>query len=314
MHGAGTTAGHVLPARVSPRSAPPTSHQTRADAVVRRAAGGTGRPARGAIRRLAPAEIYAQLLDEGRHLCSIRTMYRILVEKAEVRNRRRQRLHPPYANPELLATEPNQVWSWDITKLLGPTKWTYYYLYVLLDTFSRYVVGWLIAERESGALAKQLIAESCARQSIEPGALIIHSDRGSAMTSKTLAQTLGTLGVTKSHSRPHVSDDNPISEAQFKTLKYRLDFPARFDPLEHGERSSRDFFNWYNGEHHHVSLGLMTPHDMHHGLAQEKWRRRQLALLNAYAAHPERYPAWSSITRARRRRHHSRPPRSTTSS
>jgi putative transposase len=239
---------------------------------------------------LAPAEVYAQLLDEGRHLCSIRTMYRILAENEEVRERRRQRLHPSYVKPELLATQPNQVWSWDITKLLGPTKWTYYYLYVLLDIFSRYVVGWLIAERESGALAKQLIAESCARQSIEPGSLIIHSDRGSAMISKTLAQTLGTLGVTKSHSRPHVSDDNPFSEAQFKTLKYRPDFPARFDSLAHGERHSRDFFNWYNGEHHHVGLGLMTPHDMHHGLAQAKWHRRQQALIDAYAAHPERYP------------------------
>ena len=239
---------------------------------------------------LAPAEIYAQLLDEGRHLCSIRTMYRILAENEEVRERRRQRLHPPYTKPELLATRPNQVWSWDISKLLGPTKWTYYYLYVLLDIFSRYVVGWLIAERESGALAKQLIAESCARQSIEPGTLIIHSDRGAAMTSKTLAQTLGTLGVTKSHSRPHVSDDNPFSEAQFKTLKYRPDFPARFDSLAHAERHSRDFFRWYNGEHHHVGLGLMTPHDIHHGLAQEKWHRRQKALIDAYALHPQRYP------------------------
>lgn len=239
---------------------------------------------------LAPSEIYAQLLDEGRYLCSIRTMYRILADNQEVRERRRQRLHPPYTRPELLATLPNQVWSWDITKLLGPTKWTYYYLYVLLDIFSRYVVGWLIAERESGALAKQLIAESYVRQSIEPGGLIIHSDRGAAMTSKTLAQTLGTLGVTKSHSRPHVSDDNPFSEAQFKTLKYRPDFPARFDSLTHAEHHSRDFFGWYNDEHHHVGLGLMTPHDMHHGLAQEKWHRRQNALITAYAAHPERYP------------------------
>jgi putative transposase len=239
---------------------------------------------------LAPAEVYAQLLDEGRHLCSIRTMYRILAENAEVRERRRQRLHPPYQKPELLATAPNQVWSWDITKLLGPQKWTYFYLYVLLDIFSRYVVGWLIAERESAELAKRLIAESCTRQGVEPGQLVIHADRGAAMISKTLAQTMGTLGVTKSHSRPHVSDDNPFSEAQFKTLKYRPDFPPRFDSLLHGERHAADFFAWYNHEHHHLNLGLMTPHDIHYGLAQEKWRQRAQALVRAYQAHPERFP------------------------
>jgi putative transposase len=239
---------------------------------------------------LPPAEIYAQLLDEGQHLCSIRTMYRILAENQEVRERRRQRLHPPYKKPELLATAPNQVWSWDITKLLGPTTWTYYYLYVLMDIFSRYVVGWLIAERESAELAKRLITESCARQNVGPGQLIIHADRGSAMRSKTLAQTMATLGVTKSHSRPHVSDDNPFSEAQFKTLKYRPDFPTRFDSLAHGDIHCRDFFDWYNNEHHHVSLGLMTPHDVHHGLAKEKWNRRAEALIAAYTAHPERFP------------------------
>lgn len=239
---------------------------------------------------LAPAEVYAQLLDEGKHLCSIRTMYRVLAENAEIRERRRQRMRPPYKKPELLATGPNQVWSWDITKLLGPQKWTYFYLYVLLDIFSRYVVGWLIAERESAELAKRLIAESCTRQDIEPGQLIIHSDRGPAMVSKTLAQTMGTLGVTKSHSRPHVSDDNPFSEAQFKTFKYRPDFPAYFDSLLHGEHHARDFFGWYNQEHHHVSLGLMTPHDIHYGLAQDKWRQREQALLRAYQAHPERFP------------------------
>ena len=239
---------------------------------------------------LAPAEVYAQLLDEGKHLCSIRTMYRVLAENVESRERRRQRLHPPYKKPELLATGTNQVWSWDITKLLGPQKWTYFYLYVLLDIFSRYVVGWLIAERESAELAKRLIAESCMRQNIEPGQLIIHSDRGPAMISKTMAQTMGTLGVTKSHSRPHVSDDNPFSEAQFKTLKYRPDFPARFESLLHGEQHARDFFSWYNEEHHHVNLGLMTPHDIHFGLAQGKWHQRAQALLRAYQAHPERFP------------------------
>jgi putative transposase len=239
---------------------------------------------------LAPTEIYAQLLDEGQHLCSIRTMYRVLAENEEVRERRRQRLHPPYAKPELLATAPNQVWSWDITKLLGPATWTYFYLYVLLDIFSRYVVGWLVAEKESAALAKRLVAESCARQNIEPGQLIIHADRGSAMRSKTLAQTMASLGVTKSHSRPHVSDDNPFSEAQFKTLKYRPDFPARFDSLRHSEMHNQDFFPWYNEEHHHVALGLMTPHDIHYGLAQEKWNRRAEALAAKYAANPERFP------------------------
>jgi putative transposase len=239
---------------------------------------------------LAPTEVYAQLLDEGQHLCSIRTMYRVLAENEEVRERRRQRLHPVYAKPELIATAPNQVWSWDITKLLGPATWTYYYLYVLLDIFSRYVVGWLVADAESAALAKRLIAESCARQNIEPGQLIIHMDRGSAMRSKTLAQTLASLGVTKSHSRPHVSDDNPFSESQFKTLKYRPDFPTRFDSLMHSEMHGQDFFPWYNEEHHHVALGLMTPHDIHYGLAQKKWDRRAEALAAKYAAHPERFP------------------------
>jgi putative transposase len=239
---------------------------------------------------LSPCEVYAQLLDEGSYLCSIRTMYRVLAENAEVRDRRRQRCHPAYAKPELLATGPNQVWSWDITKLLGPQKWTYYYLYVLLDIFSRYVVGWLIAERESAELAKRLITESCTRQGIEAGKLIIHSDRGSPMISKTLAQTMGILGVTKSHSRPHVSDDNPFSEAHFKTLKYQLNFPSRFDSLIHSERHMRDFFPWYNEEHHHVNLGLLTPHDIHYGLAREKWRQRALTLVRAYEAHPERYP------------------------
>jgi putative transposase len=239
---------------------------------------------------LAPTEVYAQLLDEGRHLCSIRTMYRVLAENEEVRERRRQRLHPAYAKPELVATAPNQIWSWDITKLLGPATWTYYYLYVLLDIFSRYVVGWLVAEAESAALAKRLITESCVRQNIEPGQLTIHMDRGSPMRSKTLAQTMASLGVIKSHSRPHVSDDNPFSESQFKTLKYRPDFPARFDSYLHAEMHGQDFFPWYNQEHHHVSLGLMTPHDIHYGLAQEKWNRRAQALAAKYAAHPERFP------------------------
>ena len=239
---------------------------------------------------LPPTEVYAQLLDDERYYCSIRTMYRILAANAEVCERRRQRVHPPYAKPELIATAPNQVWSWDITKLLGPQKWTYYYLYVLLDIFSRYVVGWLVAECESAELAKKLVIESCTRQEIDPDQLTIHQDRGSPMKSKTLAQTFATLGVTKSFSRPHVSDDNPFSEAHFKTLKYRLDFPGRFEDLMHALRYCGDFFPWYNHEHHHSALGLMTPYDIHYGLAQDKWRHRAEALAAAYAAHPERFP------------------------
>jgi putative transposase len=239
---------------------------------------------------LPPAEVWAQMLDEGRHLCSIRTMYRLLAENAEVRERRRQRVHPPYEKPVLVATAPNEVWSWDITKLLGPQKWTYFYLYVLLDIFSRYVVGWLVAERESAALARRLVAETCAREQIQPGQLAVHQDRGAPMTAKTFTQTLAGLGVNKSYSRPRTSNDNPYSEAHFKTVKYHLDFPLRFDDLRHAEMYLRDFFRWYNQEHHHVALGLMTPHDVHHGLAAEKWRHRADVLAAAYAAHPERFP------------------------
>jgi len=239
---------------------------------------------------LAPAEIYATLLDDGRYLCSERTLYRVLAENAEVRERRDQLRHPSYAAPQLLATRPNDVWSWDITKLLGPTKWTYYYLYVLLDVFSRYVVGWLLAEQESARLAEQLIAESCARQEIAPGQLTVHSDRGPAMISKPVALLLADLGVTKSHSRPHVSNDNPFSESQFKTLKYRPDFPDRFGSLEHGRSFCGDFFPWYNTEHHHVGLGLFTPHDVHYGLAEAKRDQRARVLAEAYAKNPERFP------------------------
>jgi putative transposase len=239
---------------------------------------------------LAPAEIYATLLDDGRYLCSERTLYRVLAENAEVRERRDQLRHPAYAAPQLLATRPNQLWSWDITKLLGPAKWTYYYLYVLLDVFSRYVVGWLLAQEESARLAEQLIAESCERQEIVPGQLTVHADRGPAMTSKPVALLLADLGVTKSHSRPHVSNDNPFSESQFKTLKYRPDFPERFGSLEHGRSFCRDFFGWYNTEHHHVGLGLFTPHDVHYGLAEAKRAQRARVLAEAFARHPERFP------------------------
>ncbi len=238
---------------------------------------------------LAPAEVYAGLLDEGRYLCSERTMYRILADSREVRERRDQLRHPHYAPPELLATRPNELWSWDITKLLGPVKWTYYYLYVILDVFSRYTVGWMVAYRESAALAERLISETLARQGIGPDELTIHADRGSSMTSKPVALLLADLGVTKTHSRPHVSNDNPYSEAQFKTLKYRPDFPRRFGSIEHARNHSVDFFPWYNTEHHHSGLGYLTPHDVHHGLAAQRRAERTVVLARAYAEHPERF-------------------------
>jgi putative transposase len=214
----------------------------------------------------------------------------VLDEAQEVRERREQLRHPHYAAPQLLATRPNELWSWDITKLLGPSKWTYYYLYVLLDVFSRYVVGWMLAHRELAQLAEKLIAESCERQGIAPGQLTVHADRGAAMTSKPVALLLADLGVTKSHSRPHVSNDNPFSESQFRTLKYRPDFPERFGSIEHGRSFCGDFFPWYNTEHHHVGLGLFTPHDVHHGLAAAKQEQRALVLADAFARHPERFP------------------------
>lgn len=239
---------------------------------------------------LAPAEVYATLLDEGRYLCSERTMYRVLAANDEVRERRDQLRHPAHAAPELLATVPNQLWSWDITKLLGPAKWTYFYLYVILDVFSRYVVGWMVADGESATLAKRLIDETCKRQNIQPGQLTLHADRGSSMKSKSVAFLLADLGVTKTHSRPHVSDDNPFSEAHFKTLKYRPDFPERFGSLADSRSFCGDFFPWYNTEHHHVGLGLLTPHDVHHGLAAARRQHRAIVLATAHLAHPERFP------------------------
>jgi len=239
---------------------------------------------------LAPAEVYAGLLGEDRYLCSVRTMYRILAENAEVRERRGQLRHPAYSVPELLATRPNELWSWDITKLLGPAKWTYYYLYTILDVYSRYAVGWMVAYREAAYLAERLIAETCRRQGIVPGSLTVHADRGSSMTSKPVALLLSDLGVTKSHSRPHVSNDNPYSEAQFKTLKYRPDFPARFGSIEHARAHCRDFFAWYNEEHHHAGLGYLRPCEVHWGLAGEVVAQRARVLAEAYARHPERFP------------------------
>lgn len=238
---------------------------------------------------LPPAEVYATLLDEGKYVCSIRTMYRILHEHAEVRERRRQLQHPRAQAPELLATGPNQLWSWDITKLKGPAKWTYFYLYVILDVFSRYVVGWMAAYRESATLAQRLIDETCARQGIEQGQLTIHADRGAAMISKSVALLLADLGVAKTHSRPHVSNDNPFSESQFKTLKYSPEFPDRFGSLPDTRSFLLDFFGWYNTMHHHSALGWLTPYDVHHGLAAQRLVERAAVLQAAFAATPERF-------------------------
>ena len=238
---------------------------------------------------LAPAQVYAGLLDQKQYVCSERTMYRILDANQEVRERRDQLRHPSYAAPQLLATAPNQLWSWDITKLLGPAKWTYFYLYVILDVFSRYVVGWMVAHRETAALAEKLIRDTCARQGIVPGQLTIHADRGSSMTSKPVAFLLADLGVTKSHSRPYVSDDNPFSESQFKTMKYRPQFPDRFGSMVDSRSFCQAFFPWYNTEHHHSGIGLLTPYEVHHGLADQRIADRARVLAGAYAAHPERF-------------------------
>lgn len=237
----------------------------------------------------APPTVYATLLDEGQYRCSVRTMYRLLAEADEVRERRNQLRRPAYAKPELLATAPNQVWSWDITKLKGPATWTYFYLYVILDIFSRYVVGWMLAQREATDLAKRLIADTCEKQAIDPNQLTLHADRGPSMTSKPVAQLLADLGVTKTHSRPSVSDDNPYSEAQFKTLKYRPDFPERFGGLEHGRQHCQAFFQWYNTEHYHSGIALLTPETVHYGLADAVLTARAQTLQAAFLAHPERF-------------------------
>lgn len=237
----------------------------------------------------APRQIYAMLLDEGRYLCSVTTMYRILSEQAEVRERRNQLRHTAYRKPELLATGPNQVWSWDITKLKGPAKWVYFYLYVILDIFSRFVVGWMVAHRESATLARRLIAETCEKQGVVQGQLTVHADRGGSMASKSVAQLLADLGVTKTHSRPHVSNDNPFSESQFKTLKYRPGFPERFGCAQDARAFSREFFTWYNTKHRHSAIGLMSPEMVHYGRAATVWEQRKQVLLAAARAHPERF-------------------------
>jgi putative transposase len=238
---------------------------------------------------LAPAETWAVLLDEGVYLGSQSTFYRLLRRAGETRERRRQAVHPAAVKPELLAAAPNEVWSWDITKLHGPAKWTYYYLYVILDIHSRYVTGWMLATRESAALAEKLIAATCAKQGISRGQLTIHADRGSSMTSKPVAFLLADLGVIQSHSRPHVSNDNPYSEAQFKTLKYRPGFPARFTSIEAARKHCQDFFPWYNNQHRHSGLGLHTAADVHHGHATAVQAARADVLATAYQQHPERF-------------------------
>jgi putative transposase len=237
----------------------------------------------------APASIYATLLDEGCYLCSVPTMYRVLRAEDEVRERRRQARHPATVKPELLASGPNRIWSWDITKLLGPEKWTYFHLYVIIDIYSRYVPGWLLAKRETAELAERLLAETIRKQNVLADQLTIHADRGTSMASKTVALLLADLGVTKSHSRPHCSNDNPYSEAQFKTLKYRAEFPDRFGSIEDGRAFCRRFFHWYNHEHRHSGLGFHTPAAVHLGHAEGIQVERARVLQIAYAAHPERF-------------------------
>jgi putative transposase len=237
----------------------------------------------------APATVYATLLDEGTYLASESTMYRLLRSRGETGDRRRQATHPARVKPELVAAAPNVVWSWDITKLLGPAKWTYFYLYVILDIYSRYPVGWMVASRESAVLAERLIAEAVRKQGVDRDQLTLHADRGSSMASKPVAFLLADLGVTKSHSRPHCSNDNPYSEAQFKTLKYRPDFPDRFGCIEDARVFCDGFFRWYAHEHRHSGLGLHTPADVHYGRATAVRQARAEVLSAAYAVHPERF-------------------------
>ena len=271
------------PARRAPRPRPPLA----LDAQERQALLDALNSARFADS--APQAVHATLLGEGSYLGSVRTMYRLLGADGSSRERRAQLMHPAYAKPELLATAPNQVWSWDITKLKGPVKWTCFHLYVVLDIFSRYVVGWLIALRESAELARHLIAQTVARHDVGPGTLTLHADRGAAMRSKPLASLLVDLEVAKSHNRPHVSDDNPYSEAQFKTMKYRPDFPARFGCIEDARAHCQHFFPWYNDQHCHSGIGYMTPHSVHYGLAQAMRQTRQATLDGAFLANPMRF-------------------------
>jgi len=237
----------------------------------------------------SPAQVWATLLDEGTYLASQRTMYRLLEANGELSERRNQLTHPPYQRPELLAERPNEVWSWDISKLKGPAKWTSFYLYAILDVFSRYCVGWTVQHRESSEVAKALIAQAVAQQQVVRDQLTVHADRGSAMRSKPVAFLLADLGVLKTHSRPYTSTDNPYSEAQFKTLKYRPGFPDRFRSIEHARAFCREFFPWYNDVHRHSGIGLMTPATVHHGRAEQTHAQRAGVLDAAYAATPERF-------------------------
>ena len=238
---------------------------------------------------LAPREIYATLLDDGRYLCSPRTMYRILEKRSELKERRDQAQHPVYAKPELLATKPNEVWSWDITKLRGPGKWSYFNLYVMLDIFSRYVVGWMVAQHENARLAERLIKAAIEKQRIQRGQLAIHADRGSPMKAKTVTQLYDDLGVTRSHSRPHVSNDNPYSEAAFKTVKYDPEFPDRFGSIQDARAFCVGYFAWYNCEHRHSGIGFLTPETVHYQRADAVVEERRRVLRAAYAARPERF-------------------------
>ncbi len=238
----------------------------------------------------SPAQVWATLLDEGRYLASERTFYRLLAARhGRVRERRDQLTHPAYERPELLAERPNELWSWDISKLKGPAKWTCFHLYVILDVFSRYAVGWTVAHRESAELAKALIAQAAEQQRVQRGQLTVHADRGIAMRSKPVAFLLADLGVLKTHSRPYTSTDNPYSEAQFKTLKYRPEFPERFENIEQARAFCRRFFDWYNHQHRHSGIGLMTPAAVHHGRAKTLHAERQRVLQAAYASTPERF-------------------------
>ena len=285
----------VAPATIYRRRRPPEPRPRRERRVPERALSAGERETVLEVLRserfvdASPAQVWATLLDEGCYLCSERTMYRLLADTGEVRERRDQLTHPSYARPELLATRPNELWSWDITKLLGPEKWSYFYLYVILDVFSRYAVAWTVQPRESAALAEQLIAQAAQQQGIVPGQLTVHADRGSSMRSKPVAFLLSDLGITKTHSRPYTSSDNPYSEAQFKTLKYRPGFPDRFRSIEEARVFCRRFFDWYNHEHRHSGIGLMTPDAVHHGRAEAVHAKRALTLAAAHTARPERF-------------------------
>lgn len=237
----------------------------------------------------APRQMYATLLDEGVYHCSVSTMYRILHTHQEVKERRNQRVHPVRRQPQLQTTAPNQLWSWDITKLDSPHKYVYFYLYVILDVFSRYVVGWMIAEAESAELAQQLISRTCAQQQVASDQLTLHADNGGPMVALTTAQLLETLGVQKTHSRPYTPNDNAFSEAQFKTLKYRPDFPDQFPTVAEARAWARTFFNWYNQQHHHSSLALLTPEVVHTGVDKQVIQQRDSVLQTAFATHPERF-------------------------